>query len=126
MLLRNLHPAEGLCNGTRMTVMQMGQRCIKVRLLRDGQVKLIPRILLSTTEGDLPFILTRKQFPIKLCFAMIVNKSQGQTLGVVGLYIRTAAFTHGQSYVAMSRVTDVANLAAETSDGRTDTVWCTQ
>ena len=98
MLLRNLHPAEGLCNGTRMTVVQIGQHCIKVRLLRDGQVKLIPRILLSTTEGDLAFILTYKQFPIKLCFTMTVNKSQGQTLGVVDLDLRTAAFTHGHIY----------------------------
>ena len=73
--------------------------------------KLIPRILLSTAEGELPFVLTRKQFPIKLCFAMTVNKSQGQTLGIVGLDLRTAAFTHGQLYVAMSRVTNVANLA---------------
>ena len=56
---------------------------------------------------------------------MTVNKSQGQTLGVVGLDLRTAAFTHGQLYVAMSRVTDIASLAvlfAENSDGRTDNV----
>ena len=38
---------------------------------------------------------------------MTVNKSQGQTLGIVGLDLRTPAFTHGQLYVAMSRVTDV-------------------
>ena len=42
---------------------------------------------------------------------MTVNKSQGQTLGIVGLDLRTVAFTHGQLYVAMSRVTNVANLA---------------
>lgn len=42
---------------------------------------------------------------------MTVNKSQGQTLGIVGLDLKTAAFTHGQLYVAMSRVTNVANLA---------------
>ena len=114
MLLRNLYPKEGLCNGTRMIVTRLGLRCIEVQILGGdfhGQRKLIPRILLSTTEGELPFVLTRKQFPIKLCFAMTVNKSQGQTLGIVGLDLRTAAFTHGQLYVAMSRVTNVANLA---------------
>ena len=42
---------------------------------------------------------------------MTVNKSQEQTLGIVGLDLRTAAFTHGQLYVAMSRITNVANLA---------------
>ena len=114
MLLRNLYPKEGLCNGTRLIVTRLGQRCIEVRILGGdfhGQCKLIPRILLSTTEGELPFVLTCKQFPIKLCFAMTVNKSQGQTLGIVGLDLRTAAFTHGQLYVALSRVTNVANLA---------------
>ena len=114
ILLRNLYPKEGLCNGTRMIVTRLGLRCIEGQILGGdlhGQCKLIPRILLSTAAGELPFILTRKQFPIKLCFAMTVNKSQGQTLGIVGLDLRTAAFTHGQLYVAMSRVTNVANLA---------------
>ena len=45
---------------------------------------------------------------------MTVNKSQGQTLGIVGLDLRTSTFSHGQLYVAMSRVTDVANLCCLT------------
>lgn len=28
MLLRNLYPAEGLCNGTRLLVTRLGERCI--------------------------------------------------------------------------------------------------
>jgi len=114
ILLRNLYLSEGLCNGTRMIVTHLGQHCIEVQILDGtfhGRHKLIPRIQLATLEGQLPFILTRKQFPIRLSFAMTVNKSQGQTLGVVGLDLRTSAFSHGQLYVAMSRVTDVANLS---------------
>jgi len=105
MLLRNLYPSEGLCNGTRMIVTHLGYCCIKGQILGGefhGTKKLIPRILLATTEGELPFVLRRKQFPIKLCFAMIVNKSYGETLGIVGLDLRTSAFTHGQFYVAIS------------------------
>ena len=88
MLLHNLDPTEGFCNGTRVIVTPLGLRCIELHILGGnfhGQCKLIPRILLSIAEGELPFVLTRKQFPIKLCFAMTVNKSQGQTLGIVGL-----------------------------------------
>jgi len=98
MLLQNLYSAEGLCNGTQMIVTRLGFRCIEVQFLVadfHGTKKLIPRILLATTEGELPFILRRKQFPIKLCFAMTVNKSQEQTLGIVGLDLCTSAFTHG-------------------------------
>jgi ATP-dependent exoDNAse (exonuclease V) alpha subunit len=52
----------------------------------------------------------RKQFPVRLCFAMTINKAQGQSLQKVGIDLRQPVFTHGQFYVAFSRVTDVANL----------------
>ena len=72
---------------------------------------LTPRICLSTTEGEYPWIITRKQFPVRLCFAMTINKAQGQSLNTVGVDLRTSCFTHGQLYVALSRVTDVGQLS---------------
>ena len=128
ILLRNLFPKQGLCNGTRMIITQLGRRCIETRMLGgdfDGQLRLLPRIQLSTTEGELPFILLRKQFPIRLCFAMTVNKSQGQSLQHVGIDLGSSAFTHGQLYVALSRAVDLTNitvLLAENGDGKTDNV----
>ena len=41
---------------------------------------------------------------------MSINKSQGQSVKHVGLDVRNAVFTHGQLYVAVSRVTSVYNL----------------
>ena len=81
-----------------MTITRMQRWCIEVRIL-EGQfaeaVKILPRITLSTTERELPFILTQKQFPIHLPFAMTVNKAQGQSLDIVGIDLREPAFTHG-------------------------------
>ncbi|RCV30685.1 hypothetical protein SETIT_6G115000v2 [Setaria italica] len=37
----------------------------------------------------------RKQFPIRLSFAMTVNKSQGQTIPNVGVYLPAPVFSHG-------------------------------
>jgi ATP-dependent DNA helicase PIF1 len=57
-----------------------------------------------------PFQFKRKQFPIRLSFAMTVNKSQGQTIPNVGVYLPDPVFSHGQLYVAMSRTTARKNI----------------
>ena len=44
------------------------------------------------------------QFPIRVAFAMIINKSQGQTLQHVSIYFLAPVFSHGQLNVALPRV----------------------
>ena len=90
MLLRNIDPTRGLCNDTRLVVIRIGSYMFQARLANKpgGSLELIPRFTLSTQEGELPFTLTREQFPIKLCFAMTINKSQGQSLKHVGIDLR--------------------------------------
>ena len=41
---------------------------------------------------------------------MTVNKSQGQTIPNVGVYLLDPVFSHGQLYVAMSRATARTNI----------------
>ena len=46
----------------------------------------------------------RRQFPARLACATTIHKSQGQTLARCRLYLPATLFTHGQLYVALSRV----------------------
>lgn len=40
---------------------------------------------------------------LQVAFAMTINKSQGQSLDIAGLYLPTPCFSHGQLYVSLSR-----------------------
>jgi hypothetical protein len=54
----------------------------------------LPRIPLCPSDDEMfPFQFKRKQFPIRLSFAMTVNKSQGQTIPNVGVYLPAPVFS---------------------------------
>ncbi|KAF6141670.1 hypothetical protein GIB67_001222 [Kingdonia uniflora] len=57
---------------------------------------------MTSNETKWPFILRRQQFPLKVCFTITINKSQGQTPKNVGIYLSRPMFSHGQLYVAVS------------------------
>tara|TARA_B110001452_G_scaffold118768_1_gene98544 strand:+ start:1079 stop:4696 length:3618 start_codon:yes stop_codon:yes gene_type:complete len=108
MLLRNLAPSDGLCNGTRLVLLDIvSNDLLKVRIATGkcaGNVVYINRLRLNPEAGHFPFEWSRLQFPVRPAFAMTINKAQGQTLRRVGVYLARACFSHGQLYVAISRV----------------------
>ena len=117
MLLKNLDPAGGLCNGTRLVVKEVKKNILVcTHLAEECEWKknngaerpkpvAIPRLPCDGDAKDLTIDFTRQQFPVRLSFAMTINKSQGQTLRRVGLDVsQSPCFSHGHLYVAMSRV----------------------
>ncbi|GFX51010.1 ATP-dependent DNA helicase [Trichonephila clavipes] len=67
----------------------------------------------------MPFEFKRLQFPVRLAFAMTINKAQGQSLQVCGLNLENPCFSHGQLYVACSRVGKPSDLFDYAPDGKT-------
>jgi len=76
-----------------------------------GKMVFIPRIRLSPNAEILPVPLKRLQFPVRLAFAMTINKSQGQSVEHVGINLKTLVFSYGQLYVAFSRCTSPLNIS---------------
>ncbi|XP_075483707.1 uncharacterized protein LOC142523863 [Primulina tabacum] len=105
MLLRNVVPELGLCNGTRLLCRSLGRI--------DGEIITGPHKgtrfflhrmpLKSEDNSGLSFELTRRQFPISLSFSLTINKAQGQTIPYIGKVLRNHVFSNGQLYVALSR-----------------------
>ncbi|KAL6501224.1 hypothetical protein OROHE_024871 [Orobanche hederae] len=94
MLMRNIDHSSGLCNGTRLIISRLGEHIIEARVLNGisaGKEFLIPRLSLTPSDIRLPFTFQRRQFPLNVCYAMTI-KSQGQTLGNVGVFLRGPAF----------------------------------
>lgn len=116
LLLRNICPEEGLCNGTRLIILETRTRLLECLIISRGKYFkkfcTIPRIpFINPVCDGSPISFKRTQFPVVPCFAMTINKSQGQTLKTVGVDLtNSSVFAHGQLYVALSRVTSPSNL----------------
>ena len=133
IVVRNISPF--LHNGTCIVIQRLQQYCIKATIItgpHKGTEVLIPRIKFvdNNHESGLPQIMYRKQFPIRLCWAMTINKAQGQSLAKAWIYLDNQCFSHSQLYVAFSRAIAPENIKVLTTkvdqEGRklaTNVVW---
>ncbi|XP_039277051.1 uncharacterized protein LOC120351239 isoform X2 [Nilaparvata lugens] len=122
ILLRNINQPK-LCNGTRLAVKRLMNNVVEATILTGpfkGEDVLIPRI--PTIPTDTPFQFKRLQFPIRLAFAITINKAQGQSLELCGLDLDVDCFSHGQLYVACSRVGKPDSLYIYADSGKTKNI----
>lgn len=122
IMLRNINQPK-LCNGTRLAVKRLMNNVIEATILTGkfkGEDVLIPRI--PIIPSDMPFDFKRLQFPVRLAFAITINKAQSQSLEVCGINLEFLCFSHGQLYVACSRVGKPTVLFIYVADGKTKNI----
>jgi ATP-dependent DNA helicase PIF1 len=84
-MLRNINQPR-LFDGTQIGVKKLMNNIIEATIFKGkykGEDILIPRILLIPNE--MLFDFKRLQLQVRLAFAMLTNKSQGQSLSVCGI-----------------------------------------
>jgi ATP-dependent DNA helicase PIF1 len=111
---------DGLCNGTRVQIVAIKTEnvltCRYIAGPRKGNTFELYKCPFehggsARKEGEAAFRWKRIQFPLRPGFVLTINKSQGQTLDRVGLLLQNSqCFSHGQLYVAASRVRDPNSL----------------
>ena len=114
MILKNLSVKDGLANGARGVVSKLKRRLLVIKI--GNKEHCIPRIPFKFSMHGL--VVVRRQFPVRLSFAITVHKSQGQTLNKVGLDMTTMFFAHGQTYVGLSRARNLGDTIVLVSPER--------
>jgi ATP-dependent exoDNAse (exonuclease V) alpha subunit len=97
MVLRNLDPARGLCNGSRGILTRISPHVLEICLIsgeHTGKKAFIPRISITPSAEQLAFEMKRRQYPVRLAFSMTINKAQGQSVDNIGLDLHTNVFVH--------------------------------
>ena len=121
VMLRNM--SEELMNGTRMLLLDIKTNVLQCLILNGrfpDRIVYIPRFLFKHEGPDQPLTWYRRQYPVKPCWALTINKSQAQTLQRTAVCLVEVTnngddsisvepidvFSHGQLYVGLSRCGD--------------------
>ena len=104
-------------------VVRTASRVIEAQILTGaklGNLVFIPMISLAPSTGELPFNMIKRQFPIRLVYAMTINKAQAQSVQHVGIDLHNPVFSYGQLYIALSRCTSFDRISVLLYDSSTD------
>ena len=122
MCIRNIDLPRGIINGTMLKLIAIGRHYATFKVLTGksaGSIEILLKSVfsISSEASGLPFTIIRRQFPIIPAYCLTVHKAQGQTMARVGLIFESDPFTHGQLYVALSRVSGWDSVYVMCQDG---------
>jgi ATP-dependent DNA helicase PIF1 len=106
-----------LANGTRLIVIQLMQHVIEAAVATSVHSTAKHHTFRHRTNA---FHFALSPVPCAPAFAMTINKAQGQTLKMVGIFLPKHVFTHGQLYVAMSCIGCPEEMKLLVTDGWED------
>jgi hypothetical protein len=114
ILMRAVNKEEKFTTNTRVLVVAITQNIVRVCTLDPSYRRYcnLPRFLfkLRLPFGK-SFTMTRRQFPLRLAYALTMNKCQGQTLERCVVDLTHPPFMHGHLNVALSRIRNASQIA---------------
>ena len=109
MLIINLSIKKGLVNGSRGVVTGFTNKGPIVKFMNGIECEIVSY---EWNLNKLKFysIITIKQIPLILAWAITIHKCQGMTLDFAEIDLSRNVFAQGQAYVALSRIKCLENL----------------
>ena len=113
ILLRHVDKKAGLTNNKRVRIVKITKYRILIASVGD-EVPITASLPRFRFNIKLPFgksfKMQRTQFPLRLAYAVTINKAQGQQYDRIIVDITKAPFSHGHLYVALSRSKESRNI----------------
>lgn len=105
-------PVGDLCNGTRLTmvyILEVYAQGSPANELK-WNIRSYTQIYAINIRRRYTIYVYKEAVPVKLCFAIIINKSQGQLLVYVGVDQKQLPFMYGQPYVSLPRSVSLSGI----------------